>query len=151
MRLPSQPIRVDCVNSDDLATWSHNVLDLPLYNSLLSFILFSLQSHSLSTNNIWLSKNKLYLYKWSFSSLPARVVCWQPLQTVWTQIRPDKMSGLIWNPNCLTLWLCSWKNFLITLILKIISKQQKSIKNYPACKELKIDFCWWDFVTFSVL
>ena len=24
------------------------------------------------------------------------VVCWWPLETVWTQIRPDKMSGLIW-------------------------------------------------------
>ena len=24
------------------------------------------------------------------------VVCWYPLQTVWTQIRLDKMSGLIW-------------------------------------------------------
>ena len=24
------------------------------------------------------------------------IVCWQPLQIVWTQIRPDKKSGLIW-------------------------------------------------------
>ena len=26
---------------------------------------------------------------------PASVVCWKYLQTVWTQIRPDKVSGLI--------------------------------------------------------
>ena len=25
------------------------------------------------------------------------VICWWPLQTVWTQIRPDRMLGLIWT------------------------------------------------------
>ena len=29
-------------------------------------------------------------------TLPPSVVCRLPLQTVWTQIRPDGMSGLIW-------------------------------------------------------
>ena len=32
----------------------------------------------------------------TFDSLPTGVVFWWPLQTVWTQIRPDKTSGLIW-------------------------------------------------------
>ena len=45
-----------------------------------------------------------------FNSLPARatfVVCWQAiLQTVWTQMRPDKMLGQIWiqtvwHPDCI--------------------------------------------------
>ena len=30
------------------------------------------------------------------NSLPTSVVCWSPQQTVWTQIRPDILSGLIW-------------------------------------------------------
>ena len=33
------------------------------------------------------------------------VVCWYPLQTVWTQIRPDKKSGLIWIR---TVWHSFW-------------------------------------------
>ena len=30
------------------------------------------------------------------NSLPISVVCWLPLQTVWTHIKPDKTSELIW-------------------------------------------------------
>ena len=40
------------------------------------------------------------------------------------------------DPNCLTLWLCSWKIFLKFRFEK--SQQidgNKSMKNYPACKE----------------
>ena len=32
----------------------------------------------------------------SDQSLPTSVVCWNILQTVWVQIMPLKMSGLIW-------------------------------------------------------
>ena len=38
---------------------------------------------------IHITQGKLY-------SLPSSAVCWKCFQTVWTQIRPDKMSGLIW-------------------------------------------------------
>ena len=40
------------------------------------------------------------------------------------------------DPNCLTLWWYSWKNFLKMFILKKISRRQQSMKNSPACKEL---------------
>ena len=33
------------------------------------------------------------------------VACWYPLQTVWTQIRPDKKLGLIWIR---TVWHSYW-------------------------------------------
>ena len=79
------------------------------------------------------------LMQWlSFNSLPTSVVCWQPLQTVWTLIRTDEMSVLIWiqivwhsdgNPE----WI-----FRKKLILK--KNQQtlkKSMKNDWACKDLK--------------
>ena len=40
------------------------------------------------------------------------------------------------DPNCLTLWWCSWKNFMKKVILKICSRRHKIMKNFPACKEL---------------
>ena len=30
--------------------------------------------------------------KWTFNSWPTSVVCWYSLQTIWTQIRPNKMG-----------------------------------------------------------
>ena len=39
------------------------------------------------------------------------IVCSWSLKTVWTQIRPDKMSGLIWIQTVWHWWF-SWKNFL---------------------------------------
>ena len=42
------------------------------------------------------SNSLLYL-----NCLPPSVVCWKYLQTAWTQIRPDILSGLIWIQ---TLW-----------------------------------------------
>ena len=38
----------------------------------------------------------IYFVKESFNSLPTGAVCCYFLQTVWTQIRPDKMLGLTW-------------------------------------------------------
>ena len=37
-----------------------------------------------------------FKFIFTFNSLPTSVVCSKPLQTDWTQIRPDEMSGLIW-------------------------------------------------------
>ena len=61
----------------------------------------------------------------------------QPLQTVWTQIRPDILSGLIWvqtvwQPDGIyegNIWKSQfWKKF----------SRQKSMQNYPASKEFKV-------------
>ena len=46
----------------------------------------------------------------------------------------EKLLGLIWIKNCLTPWWYSWKNFSKKLMLKKISRWQKRMKNYPACK-----------------
>ena len=48
----------------------------------------------------------------------------------WQNVRPDL------DPNYLKLWWYSWNNFSKKLILKKISRRQKSMQNYPACKEL---------------
>ena len=41
------------------------------------------------------------------------------------------------DPKCLTLWLYFWKNFSKKLILKKISRGQKSGKDFPGGKEMK--------------
>ena len=48
----------------------------------------------------------------------------------WQNVRPDL------DPNYLKLWWYSWNNFSKKLIFKEISRRQKSMQNYPACKEL---------------
>ena len=48
----------------------------------------------------------------------------------WQNVRPDL------DPNYLNFWWYSWNNFSKNLILKKISRRQKSMQNYPACKEL---------------
>ena len=70
--------------------------------------------------------------------LPPSVVCWWLLQTVWTQIRPDKMSDLIlaqsvWHSDGITERIFSKK-----LILKKSADDRKSMKNFPGGKELKL-------------
>ena len=76
--------------------------------------------------------NLLHLLKEHINSLPTSVVCWLPLQTVWTQIRPDKMSGLIWMQ---TVWhsdgiperifrkMCFWKQSADDKNTKLTSMQ----------------------------
>ena len=65
-----------------------------------------------------------------FNSLPSSGVSWYPLQTVWTQVRPDKMSGLIWiqtvwhfDGNLERIFWKSWfwKNTILTLCLLVSS------------------------------
>ena len=50
----------------------------------------------------------------------------------WQNVGPDL------DPNCLTLWLCSWRNFSRKVNFEKISRWQQKHENYPACKELKI-------------
>ena len=40
------------------------------------------------------------------------------------------------DPNCLTLWWYSWKNFSKKMFLK--KKKKKRMTNYPACKKLNL-------------
>ena len=49
----------------------------------------------------------------------------------WQNVRPDL------DPNCLTHWWHSWKNFLKKLILKN-RQTTKNLNNEPACNELTI-------------
>ena len=92
--------------------------------------------------NVWVNPHWIHhwvrwrITGWAFFLLVSTfVVCWWPLQTVWTQIKTDRMSVLIWIETVWhsdsvikrTFWKCLfWK--------KLVDK--KSIKNYHACKEL---------------
>ena len=64
-------------------------------------------------------ENSIYV---EFNSLSPRIVCCSLLQQVWTKIRPEKTSGLIWIQS---VWPS--KNFTKKLILK--KKNQWTTKN----------------------
>ena len=54
---------------------------------------------------------------------------------VWTQIRPNIMSGLIWIQTFDILMVISRGNFLKILLFCLNWRMTKSMQNYPACKE----------------
>ena len=91
------------------------ILSLRLYSSFITSgpeLAFgcwqSLSAKYLKQANIWCSLSLLYIpncfflstlkFAWIvvINSLLTSVVCWLPLQTIWTQLRPDKTSGMIW-------------------------------------------------------
>ena len=70
---------------------------------------------------------------WFCNTLPvycglSSVICWQLLQTVWAQIRPDKNVGSDLDQICLPLQWYSWNNFSKKLNLK------NSVDDKKACK-----------------
>ena len=73
------------------------------------------------------------------NSLPGRGGFHCLLTTFANSMDPDQDRqnvGPVLDPNCLTLWKCSWENFWKKLILKNVSRRQKIMKNYQACKEV---------------
>ena len=67
---------------------------------------------------------------------PTSVVCWWSLQTDWTQIRPNKMSGLIWIR---TVWHSDGIPegiFRKSWYKKNQQTTKKNMKNYPVGNEL---------------
>ena len=81
-----------------------------------------------------------------FNSFPASGD-WCLLITFANSLDPDQAwqnLGCNLNPNCLTLWWYSWKSWL-----KKIHRGQKSMPNYPECKELMM-LMWYFFLIFFV-
>ena len=61
------------------------------------------------------------------------------MQTIWIQMKPHKMWGFIWDPNCLTFRLnIIKKKWVETMNFLKILKETNIWKNYPACKELNM-------------
>ena len=59
------------------------------------------------------------------------------MQTIWIQMKPHKIWGFIWDPNCLTFRLyIGKKKWVETMNSLKILKETNIWKNYPACKEL---------------
>ena len=120
------------------------------------------QNFSSESFHIWLVKFSMYVNRHVFimkrkvenspsvssflySFLASGDFC-RLLKTFANSLDPDQARqnvGPDLDPNCLTLWWYSWKIFLKKLILKKIHRQQKSMQNYPACKELSLSvaFC----------
>ena len=101
----------------------------------------------LSTHNICFDREIRKLFWNSFPACGDFVICWFPLQAVWTQIRTDRMSVLIWFQ---TVWHSDSvpeRNFLKSLFWKKSADDNKSKKNFLACKELIIlgilDLSFW--------
>ena len=67
---------------------------------VLTYTYFYSENSSAATSgvnfHIFYSENRPAATSLGVNSLPPSVVCWLPWQTVWTQIRPNKTSGLIW-------------------------------------------------------
>ena len=75
------------------------------------------------------------------NSLPTSGDFCHLLITFANSLDPDQAGqniGPDLDPNCLTLWCYSWKIFLGKVNLNKIHRWQKSMQNYPACKELKV-------------
>ena len=131
--------------------WCGSSKELPQWDSSFEHQIYILKLMGKKINNFRI-KVFVYLHLWpkwnSTSNLTLSLqiasrkccCCWWSLQIIWIQIRPVKMSGLILDPNCLPLSWYSWKSFSKKLILKKFSRRQKSMQNYPACKELTFYF-----------
>ena len=118
-------------------------------NNHTDFVCFELRFNS-PVNNIsvmlsCLQKTENKIQQNSVNSFPACAKFCRLLITfansldpdqAWHNVRPDL------DPNCLTLWWYSWMIVLKKLIKKKKKKKkkhrwQKSMQNYPACKELR--------------
>ena len=60
------------------------------------------------------------------------------LITFANSLDPDQNICPDLDSNCLIVWLCSLKNFLKKIILKKSADNNKSMKNWPACKEVSL-------------
>ena len=73
------------------------------------------------------------------------VVCIWPLQTVWTQKRPGRMSGLIWIQTCLNILVSKhflWRNGGNHLRIKI---------EYYSITWPRVHYWWWNEETWKYI
>ena len=84
---------------------------------------------------------RLNLLYWSMRSVSnsfsaSDYKCLSPLQTVKTQIRPEKMLGLIWIQTVWTLMVFLKEVFESVHFEKKSADNKKSMQNYGACKKI---------------
>ena len=93
--------------------------------------------HILNNGRSLLASLKIVRNIRSFNFLPLAVIfedSWSPLQTIWIQMRPHKMWGLIWYPNCLTFILYISKYIGFNHWIWAFLGRKKKRKDYWACK-----------------
>ena len=88
-------------------------------------------------NLLYVENTLLWNFVWHniVLTLSVSVICWWFLQTVWTQFRPDKTSGLILIQTVLTL-----KVFPIEFLKSNLKNQQttKIIKIFPSRNTIRV-------------
>ena len=78
-----------------------------------------------------------YWKKLSRQQRKASDVCWCPLQTVWAQIRPNILLGLIWVQTYWYFGWYSWKNFLKKRIFKKTADDKQKLTKLPNLQRVK--------------
>ena len=80
------------------------------------------------------------------NSLPATVVFWLHLQTVWAQLKLDKISGLIWNQG---IWHSDGipEGFFKELNFENTQQTTKNDENFPACSSIISKMCVGSYST----
>ena len=81
---------------------------------------------------------------------------WWPLQTIWIQMKPHKMWGFIWDPNCLKFRLYISKIFGRKQWLFAYFKRKKYLKKLPSMQRVNAkrqqgSYLYHLFTTFGML
>ena len=108
-------------------TWS----GYRLFHTLMVFLKEFFEKVDFNKNQQTTKKHEKLISR-QINSWPTSVVCWYPLQTVWTQIRPDKMSDLIWIQTVEHSADISERIFLKVDFEKISWRQKKKCIELPS-------------------
>ena len=95
-------------------------------------------------------KDNIWILNVSFLTLSSPLAVnledrWWPMQTIWIQMKPHKMWGFIWDPNCLTFRLYiskknGWKQWIF-----LNFERNKYLKKLPSMQRVK--HRWWSLQT----
>ena len=66
---------------------------------------------------------------------------WWPLQTIWIQMKPHKIRGFIWDPNCLTFRLYISKKMGGNNEFFENLEKNKYLKKLPSMQRVNIFYC----------
>ena len=70
---------------------------------------------------------------------------WRQLITFANSLEPDQVQQYVspdLDSNLLTLWYCSWKNFLKKFMLKKVSAQQQKHEILPSMQKVNVSSQW---------
>ena len=125
---------IPCKQVGPRSGWTKSRSGSKLFDTLTVYLKEFFQNINFEKNQQTTKKHVQFFGMQRVNSLPSSVVCCRPLQTVWTQIRPDKMSGLIWIQTTDTMMVFP----KVDLKKSADDKTRMQNYNYPVGKELTI-------------